>query len=158
MKALKIIALLIFLGILTVFIFTISIYSGTTWGGWSPPDTSLKLDVNEKKWKVAFQKKNGCRITYFGLDGAFLEDSIIYLELDVKSNVDFVEKIATDGASVTEELCRQFLASSQTKRPQQYIEVTYDKIKIPTAKYPVNLRFLYALKTGLVQKIEEKKY
>jgi hypothetical protein len=158
MKALKIIALLIFLGILAVFIFTISIYSGTTWGGWTPPDTSLKLDVKEKKWKVAFQKKNGCRITYFGLDGAFLEDSIIYLELDVKSNVDFVEKIATDGASVTEELCRQFLASSQTKRPQQYIEVTYDKIKIPTAKYPVNLRFLYALKTGLVQKIEEKKY
>jgi hypothetical protein len=158
MKALKIIALLIFLGILAVFIFTISIYSGTTWGGWTPPDTSLKLDVKEKKWKVAFQKKNGCRITYFGLDGAFLEDTIIYLELDVKSNVDFVEKIATDGASVTEELCRQFLASSQTKRPQQYIEVTYDKIKIPTAKYPVNLRFLYALKTGLVQKIEEKKY
>jgi hypothetical protein len=78
--------------------------------------------------------------------------------VDVKSNVDFVEKIATDGASVTEELCRQFLASSTTKRPQQYIEVTYNKIKIPTAKYPVNLRFLYAIKTGLIQKIEEKKY
>jgi hypothetical protein len=53
---------------------------------------------------------------------------------------------------------RQFLASSTTKRPQQYIEVTFNKIKIPTAKYPVNLRFLYAIKTGLIQKIEEKKY
>ena len=158
MKALKIIALLIFLGILAVFIFTISIYSGTTWGGWTPPDTSLKLDVNEKKWKAAFQKKNGCSITYFGLDGAFLEDSIIYLELDVKSNVDFVEKIATDGASVTEELCRQFFASSYTKRSQQYVEVTYNNMKTAEAKYPVTLRFLYVRKTGLVQKIEEKKY
>jgi hypothetical protein len=158
MKALKILALVIFLGILAVFIFTFSIYSGTTWGGWTPPDTSLKLDVNEKKWKVAFQKKNGCRITYFGLDGAFLEDSIIYLELDVKSNVDFVEKIATDGASVTEELCRQFFASSYTKRSQKYVEVTYNNMKTAEAKYPVTLRFLYVRKTGLVQKIEEKKY
>jgi hypothetical protein len=158
MKVLKIKALLIFLGILAVFMVAISIYRGVQSVGWTPPDTSLKLDVNEKKWKAAFQKKNGCRITYFGLDGAFLEDSIIYLELDVKSNVDFVEKIATDGASVTEELCRQFFASSDTKRSQQYVEVTYHNMKTAEAKYPVTLRFLYVRKTGLVQKIEDRKY
>ena len=105
-----------------------------------------------------FSKKNGCRITYFGLDGAFLEDSIIYLELDGKRNSDFVEKIATDGASVTEELCRQFFASSHTKRSQQYVEVTYHNMKTAEAKYPVTLRFLYARKSGLVQKIEDRKY
>ena len=158
MKALKIIALLIFLGILAVFIFTISIYSGTTWGGWTPPDTSLKLDVKEKKWQEAFEKKNECHITYIGLDGSYQEDTIIYMLLEGKRNTEFVDKIATNGAIVTQEICRQFLASSTTKRPQQYIEVTFNKIKIPTAKYPVNLRFLYALKTGLAQRIEEKKY
>ena len=158
MKVLKIKTLLIFLGILAVFMVAISIYRGVQSVGWSPPDTSLKLDVNEKKWKAAFQKKNGCRITYFGLDGAFLEDSIIYLELDVLSNADFGAKIATDGASVTEEICRQFFVSSHTKRSQQYVEVTYNKIKTPAAQYPVTLRFLYASKSGIVQKLEDRKY
>jgi len=155
MKALKILALLIFLGILAVFIFTISIYSGTTWGGWTPPDPSLKLDVKEIKWQEAFQKKNDCSITYIGLDGGYQEDTSIYRLLEGRRNTEFVEKIATNGAIVTQEICRQFLASSTTKRPQQYIEVTYNKIKIPTAKYPVDLRFLYAIKTGLAQKIED---
>jgi hypothetical protein len=36
--------------------------------------------------------------------------------------------------------------------------VTYYKIKTPDAKYPVQLRFLYARKSGLVQKIEDRKY
>jgi spermidine/putrescine-binding protein len=155
MKALKILALLIFLGILAVFIFTISIYSGTTWGGWTPPDPSLKLDVKEIKWQEAFEKKNDCSITYIGLDGGYQEDTIIYMLLEGRRNTEFIEKIATNGAIVTQEICRQFLASSTTKRPQQYIEVTYNKIKIPTAKYPVDLRFLYAIKTGLAQKIED---
>lgn len=158
MKVLKIKTLLIFFGILAVFMVAISIYRGVQSVGWSPPDTSLKLDVNEKKWKAAFQKKNGCRITYFGLDGAFLEDTIIYLELDVQSNAVFSKKMASDGASLTQELCRQFFASSHTKRAQQYVEVTYYKIKTPDAKYPVTLRFLYARKSGLVQKIEDRKY
>lgn len=158
MKPRQKITLIVLLGMLAVFMVAISIYRGVQSVGWSPPDTSLKLDVHEKKWKAAFQKKNGCRITYFGLDGAFLEDSIIYLELDVKSNVDFVEKIATDGASVTEELCRQFFASSYTKRAQQYVEVTYNNMKTAEAKYPVQLRFLYARKSGLAQKIEDRKY
>ena len=155
MKVLKIKTLLIFLGFLAVFMVAISIYRGVQSVGWRPPDTSLKLDVNEKKWKAAFQKKNGCRITYFGLDGAFLEDSIIYLELDVKSNADFSDQIATDGAIVTQDICRQFFASSHTKRSQQYIEVTYHDIKTPEAKYPVTLHFLYARKSGSVQIIEE---
>ena len=158
MKVLKIKALLIFLGILAVFMVAISIYRGVQSVGWSPPDTSLKLDVNEKKWKAAFQKKNGCRITYFGLDGAFLEDSIIYLELDVQSNAVFSKKMASDGASVTQEICRQFFASSHTKRAQQYVEVTYHNIKTPEAKHPVTLRFLFARKSGIVQKLEDKKY
>lgn len=158
MKPRQKITLIVLLGMLAVFMVTISIYRGVQSVGWSPPDTSLKLDFHEKKWKAAFQKKNGCRITYFGLDGAFLEDSIIYLELDVKSNSDFVEKIASDGASVTEELCRQFFASSHTKRAQQYVEVTYHNIKTPEAKHPVTLRFLFARKSGIVQKLEDKKY
>ncbi len=158
MKVLKIIALLIFLGILAVFIFMISVFSGTTWGGWTPPDPSLKLDVKEKKWQNTFQKKNDCRITYIGLDGGYQEDTIIYIDLDGKRNSDFVERIATNGASVTEKLCRQFFASSHTKRSQQYVEVTYNKIKTPAAQYPVTLRFLYARKSGLVQKIEDRKY
>lgn len=152
------IVLLIFLGILAVFIFTISVFSGTTWGGWTPPDPSLKLDVKEKNWQDAFQKKNNCRITYIGLDGGYEEDTIIYIDLDGKRNADFVKNIATNGASVTEELCRQFFISSHTKRAQQYVEVTYNKIKTPDAKYPVQLRFLYARKTGLVQKLEDRKY
>lgn len=86
------------------------------------------------------------------------DDTIIYMDLDGKRNSDFVENIATNGASVTEELCRQFFASSNTKRVQQYVEVTYNKIKTPDAKYPVQLRFLYARKTGLVQKLEDRKY
>lgn len=158
MKVLKILALLIFLGILAVFIFMISVFSGTTWGGWTPPDPSLKLDVKEKNWQDAFQKKNNCHITYIGLDGGYQEDTIIYIDLDGKRNSDFVEKIATDGASVTEELCRQFFASSYTKRAQQYVEVTYNNMKTAEAKYPVTLRFLYARKSGLVQKIEDRKY
>lgn len=158
MKVLKIKTLLIFFGILAVFMVAISIYRGVQSVGWSPPDTSLKLDVNEKKWKAAFQKKNGCRITYFGLDGAFLEDSIIYLELDVISNADFSAKTVSDGASVTEEICRQFFASSHTKRAQQYVEVTYHNMKMPEAKFPVTLRYLYARKSGLAQKMEDRKY
>lgn len=158
MKVLKILALLIFLGILAVFIFMISVFSGTTWGGWTPPDPSLKLDVKEKNWQDAFQKKNNCHITYIGLDGGYQEDTIIYIDLDGKRNSDFVERIASDGASVTEEICRQFFASSHTKRSQQYVEVTYNNIKTPAAQYPVTLRFLYARKSGLVQKIEDRKY
>lgn len=155
MKPRRKITLIVLLGMLAVFMVAISIYRGVQNVGWSPPDTSLKLDVHEKKWKAAFQKKNGCRITYFGLDGAFLEDSIIYLELDVQSNAVFSKKMASDGASVTEEICRQFFTSSHTKRAQQYIEVTYHDIKTPEAKYPVTLHFLYARKSGIVQIIEE---
>lgn len=158
MKPRRKITLIVLLGMLAVFMVTNSIYRGVQSVGWSPPDTSLKLDVNEKKWKAAFQKKNGCRITYFGLDGAFLEDSIIYLELDFQSNAVFSKKMASDGASVTQELCRQFFASSHTKRAQQYVEVTYHNIKTPEAKYPVTLRFLFARKSGLAQKMEDRKY
>ena len=155
MKPRQKLTLIVLLGTLAVFMVAISIYRGVQSVGWRPPDTSLKLDVNEKKWKAAFQKKNGCRITYFGLDGAFLEDSIIYLELDVQSNAVFSKKMASDGAIVTQDICRHFFASSSTKRPQQYIEVTYHDIKTPEAKYPVTLHFLYARKSGSVQIIEE---
>ena len=154
MKPRRKITLIVLLGMLAVFMVTISIYRGVQSVGWSPPDTSLKLDFHEKKWKAAFQKKNGCRITYFGLDGAFLEDTIIYLELDVQSNAVLSKKMASDGASVTEELCRQFFASSHTKRAQQYVEVTYHNMKTAEAKYPVTLRYLFARKSGVAQKIE----
>ena len=158
MKVLKILALVIFIGVLAVFIFLTSVFSGTTWGGWKPPDTSLKLNASEKKWQEAYQKKNDCRFTYIGLDGSYQEDTIIYIELDGKRNSDFVERIATDGAGVTEEICRQFLSSSKTNRPQQYIEVTFYNIKTPTAQYPVSLSFLYARKSGVTQKIEDRRY
>jgi hypothetical protein len=36
----------------------------------------------------------------------------------------------------------------ETKRPQQFIEVTYNKIKIPTAKYPV--KFFYLTKKIII--------
>ena len=66
--------------------------------------------------------------------------------------------MASDGASVTQELCRQFFASSHTKRAQQYVEVTYHNMKMPEAKFPVTLRYLYARKSGLAQKMEDRKY
>lgn len=61
MKPRRKITLIVLLGMLAVFMVTNSIYRGVQSVGWSPPDTSLKLDVNEKKWKAAFQKKNGKR-------------------------------------------------------------------------------------------------
>lgn len=70
----------------------------------------------------------------------------------------FKKRMASDGASVTQELCRQFFASSHTKRAQQYVEVTYHNVKTPEAKYPVTLRFLFARKSGLAQKMEDRKY
>jgi hypothetical protein len=52
----------------------------------------------------------------------------------------------------------KYLLQKDHSNNQQYVKVTYYKIKTPDAKYPVQLRFLYARKSGLVQKIEDRKY
>ena len=153
MKAIKIFGILILAGIIIVFAFFYFAFSGTTWGGWTPPDTSLELNSQEVNWVNSFEKKYDCNFNFIGLDGSFMEDSIIYMRLYCKNQSKLSQKITTEGEMFTQEFCKSFLSSSNYKRPRKYIEITYENIKIEDKRYPVRFKYLYYNKSDSIVKI-----
>lgn len=136
------------------FVFYFFAFREITWGGWSPDSVALKLDSKEQKWVDDFQKINDCKIDYIGLDNAFMEDSIIYLVLFCNKNSSLSQKILNQGDVLVKEQCKSFLLSSTTKRPQRYIEFSYQYVKTKEKKNFLNLKYLYDRDLDSVIKIE----
>jgi hypothetical protein len=154
MKALAITVGIILSAIIIVYVFFINAFSGTTWGGWTPPDVSLQLNLNERNWVDDFEKKNDCKFNYIGLDNGYTEDSIIYMNLYCNNDSKLGKKIIKDGELLTKEFGRSFLSCSDKNRSQIYIQFSYDNVKIEGKKYPVNLKYLYYKNSDSVAKIE----
>ena len=154
MTNIKFFGILILLGLLFAFIFIYNAFSGTTWGGWKPPDRSLELNSKEKIWVAQFEKKNDCTFNYIGLESGFMEDSIIYLYLYCKNKSKIGQKIHSDGEMFTQQLCKSFLSCSINKRPEKYITFSYHNLKIKDKRYPVEYQYLYYVNSDSIIKIK----
>lgn len=154
MKAIKILGIFILVGLFIVFTFLYFAFKRTTWGGWTPPDPTLELNAQEINWVERFEKKYDCNIKYIGLDGGFMEDSIIYIRLHCKNQSSLGQQIMNEGEKFTQEFCKSFLSSSTNNRPQKYIEITYENIKFEDKRYPVRFNYFYFEESDSIVKIQ----
>lgn len=150
----KITGILILAGIVSIIVYYYSAFSGTTWGGWEPPDVSLDLNSKERELVRDFEKKNQCSFDYIGLDRDYTEDSIIHMNLYCKENSELGKNIYSVGEKITMNYCNSFLSSSNSKRPQKYIQITFYKILIEGEQYPVTFKYLYSKISDSLVKIE----
>ena len=113
--------------LLVLFIcFVISWYVGmskTTWGGWTPPDVSLKLTPKEQKWKKNVEFKYNCVVDYIGLDSGYMEDSIIYLTLIYRENSTLKTELNTKIEEIGSSIAKSFKVLN--KRKQQYFKIRF---------------------------------
>lgn len=109
--------------------------SKTSWGGWTPPDASLKLNPKEQKWKEKIEKTFNCVITYIGLDDSYREDSIIYLTITYRENSILKTKLNTQIKDIGASIAKTF--HQIKKRKQQYFSICF------TYKHNYNQDLLY---------------
>lgn len=143
-----------FLIFISVLIFFYNAFSGTTWGGWTPPDVSLKLSDNEKIWVENIENKYKVYFDYIGLDNGYTEDSIIYISLNCNNKSMFKNNQITDTVEFTKELCEQFYGISEYQWDQNYIMFSYYNLKNKNKYYPTKISFLFYKKSNSIVKIE----
>ena len=128
MKTIKIMSILFLIGIIVIVSFFYIGLSKTTWGGWTPPSTELELDAGELAWKNKVELSYDCKIDFIGLDDAFMEDSIIYTNIDYKENSVLKKDMNDSIEGITNKIASSFVKSSKTKREQSYISIRYSYV------------------------------
>lgn len=112
----------------------------STWGGWEPPNRELSLSKSELKWKKEFEEKHKCKITYIGLDDAFMEDTVIYMNVKCDTNSDLQLTLNDSFPLFTKNLATSFLGISKESRTQKCFQVSYGNIYFDESgrklKYP----------------------
>ena len=117
MKSIKKVMFILFLIVVVFFVFYFLAFRETTWGGWDPTsEAALTLDSKELQWVDDFQKINDCKIDYIGLDNAFMEDSIIHVEIFCNKNFSCSQKLVRQGAALVKAECNSLLFSSLNKK------------------------------------------
>jgi hypothetical protein len=154
MKIFNFIIILIIVGFFSILIFFYAAFSGTTWGGWTPPDVSLKLNDNESKWVENIENKYEVIFDYIGLDNGYTEDSIIYITLNCNNKSTLDKNKITNKEKFVKELCKQFFHISENKRTQNYIKFSFDNLKVKNEFNPVNTDFLFYKKLDSIVKLE----
>jgi hypothetical protein len=143
MNLFKIIITTLIVGFFSSLLFLYCTSSDTNWGGWTPPDASLKLNKKEIKWVKNFENKYQSTFDYIGLDNGYMEDSIIYITLNCHNRSIFENNKIIDKEIFTKELCKKFLSNSDNSRTQKYIKFSYHHLKEKNKKNPISLDFLY---------------
>ena len=143
--------IVVFCSVLLFFYFA---FNDTTWGGWSPPDISLKLNKKETKWVENFEKKYKGTYDYIGLDKEFTEDSIIYLNFNCHNRSIFENNQVTDKETFTKEVCKKFLSNSKTTRTQKYVKFSYYNFREKNKKHRITLDFLYCKDLDRIEKLK----
>ncbi len=129
MKIFKIILLIILVGLIsTIIFFFYFAFSGTTWGGWTPPSTELILTQKESNWKKQVETNYNCEVNSIGLDGAFQQDSVIYMLVTFGDNSILKNDLNEDIEIITKKISSSFVISSQNKRKQTHILIVYSFI------------------------------
>jgi len=152
MKISKIIITTLIVGFFSVLLFFYFAMSDSISGGWSPPDTSLKLNKKEIKWLENFENKYQSTFDFIGLDKGYKEDSIIYIILNCHNKSILENKHVID--KFTKELCNKFFANSDKNRTQKYIKFSYHHLKEKNEKNPKSFDFLYFKNLDTLVKLE----
>ena len=154
MKISKKIITTLIVGFFSVVLFFYFAMSGSTWGGWSPPYTSLKLNKKEIKWLENFENKYQSTFDFIGLDKGYKEDSIIYIILNCHNKSILENNHVIDKEKFTKELCNKFFANSDKNRTQNYIKFSYHHLKEKNEKLPKSFDFLYFKNLDTLVKLE----
>lgn len=136
------------------FVFYFFAFRETTWGGWSPDSVALKLDSKEQKWVDDFEKINDCKVSYIGLDDAFMEDSIIHVDIFCNKNSSLTQTLVKQGAEFVKSECNSFLFSSSNKRAQRYIQFSFHDVKPKEKINSLKFNYLFDKDLDNVIKIE----
>jgi hypothetical protein len=151
------IILKIFVGLISLFIIVLLIvqftFKDTVWGGWTPPDTSLKLNAGELKWVEKFQNDSGGTIDFIGLNDDFTEDSIIYIDLNCHHQAIFENMNIKDKFAFTKAQCKAYYFDTDNRRTQNYIQFSYLHLKEKNDKHAQTLSFLYDKTLDSIMKI-----
>ena len=154
MKISKIIITTLIVGFFSALLFFYFALSGSTWGGWSPPDTSLKLNKKEIKWFKNFENKYQSTFDFIGLDKGYTEDSIIYIILNCHNKSILENNQLIDKEKFTKELCKKFFTNSDKNRTQKYIKFSYHHLKEKNEKIPKSYDFFYFKNLDTLVKLE----
>jgi hypothetical protein len=154
MNLFKIKITLLIVGFFSVLLFFYFAFIDTTWGGWTLPDASLKLNKKEMKWVKNFENKYQSTFEYIGLDNGYMEDSIIYITLNCHSRSILENNKIIYKEIFTKELCKKFLSNSDKSRTQKYIKFSYHNLKEKNKKNPISLNFIYFKNLDRIVKLE----
>lgn len=155
MKSIKKVMFILFLIVVVFFVFYFLAFRETTWGGWDPTsEAALTLDSKELQWVDDFQKINDCKIDYIGLDNAFMEDSIIHVDIFCNKNASLSQKILNQGDVLVKEQCKSFLLNSTTKRTQRYIQFSFHDVNPKEKINSLNFKYLFDKDLDSIIKIE----
>lgn len=125
MNGIKIFKIVLLFAIIFVFTVLYIELGNTTWGGWKPPDASLVLNSKEHNWVTNTERKYNSKFNYIGLDDAFQEDSIIYMNINYTNSSYFATLDSLSIQSLTKQLCQSFL-DCNNKRIQKYIKFSHN--------------------------------
>lgn len=114
------------IGLISIVFYIYGGLSGTTWGGWTPPSTEIKLTKKEFSWKKQIRSTYECDFNYIGLDGGFREDSITYIDIEFGDNSVLLEILDKEIESVTKKIAESFVAATSGKRKQTYVLISYE--------------------------------
>ncbi len=123
---------------------------------WRPPSTALELSQSEIDWKKQVQKKYDCTISFIGLDDSFMEDSVIYMNIDVEPESPLQRSLIhfESTEQVTQELAATFAKKSLGREDQKCIELRFRNLFFSDSekrlKYPVSKKSMYHFKTKSV--------
>lgn len=155
----------LFLGVFTLIFLIVLLYlyslSGTTWGGWEPPSTALILDKKERAWVREIERHYQCKINYIGLDGAYMNDSIIYITIEYKEHSVLNRALNDEIEEITGYISSSFLDASSTKGKQKQIQITFDYIHNFNNdeiiyNTPLKRKCLYNIRVGKVLSMKKK--
>lgn len=149
-------AVIIFVGVVIYFMIGMR---NTTWGGWEPPDTDLILTKSEVKWKNWVQKKYDCSFEFIGLERAFMNDNVIYIDLKLKDSSSLQSTLCDSLEWITRKLSISFLSASENKRKQNQIEFSFGHHLYETRdslrKWPTVRKCVYEIPTRTTFQIYE---
>jgi hypothetical protein len=115
--------------------------------GWKPPSTELELSQSEIKWKHQVQDKYDCTIDFIGLDNSFMEDSVIYMNIEVEDESPLQTLLIDSLENFTRRLSHSFSQRSTGRDDQKCIQYRFDNLFFKDSterlKYPISKTSMY---------------
>lgn len=120
---------------------------------WKPPSTEFSLTQKEIIWKKQIESNYNCEIVFIGLNGDNDYDPYIYLTINFSDNSNLKKDLNTEIESITKKISRTFITSSENKRKQSHIFITYaykNKNNLVLNNIPNNRNCLYHINSKTI--------